>query len=339
MFQCRYAGVPRGPHFEQWRDEFESRWLAADFEPVEADHIDNEFRGSEHSFLGLCRMSGTPVHTTRRNETRDWVHLILASGSRVQTRQRGRSNDLGLGQMTLVSATEPCRVTLTMKGSRWSIRIPARFLGEICRDFDDKIAEPVTAPDELTKLLLQQIETTHQFGPRLGAAANHAMAQHILDLVALCLGTDRDAAHAAEQRGLAVARLDAIRGDILRNLRASELRLEHLAARHRVSARYIQNLFEQAGTSFTSFVLEQRLRTAYRLLRDPSHQWRKVSDIAAAAGFPDISYFNRAFKVRFSMTPRDVRATMPMARSGSVMPVAADQPEQAGAPAPCAAGT
>ena len=94
MFQCRYAGEPRGPRYEQWREEFGRRWLTADFEPVDTDYLVNEFKGSEHSFLGLCMMHGTPVHTTRRHETRDWLYLILASGARLHTRQRGRSNDL-----------------------------------------------------------------------------------------------------------------------------------------------------------------------------------------------------------------------------------------------------
>jgi AraC-like DNA-binding protein len=307
MFHCRYVGLARGPQYDQWREEFGRRWLVADFEPVEGDSLVNEFRGSEHSFLGLCTMRGTPLHTIRRHETRDWLYLILASGARVHARQRGRSNELGLGQMTLISAAEPARVTLTMKGSRWSIRIPRRFLSDLCRDFDDKLAQPVTASRELTKLLLHQMETAHRFGSKLGPSANHVMAQHILDLVGLCLGADKDAAHVAKRRGLAAARLEAIKADILRALGTSELDLERVAARHRISSRYVQHLFERAGTSFTSFVLEERLRMAYRLLRDPANRWRKVSDIAAAAGFPDVSYFNRAFRARFGATPTDVR--------------------------------
>ena len=129
----------------------------------------------------------------------------------------------------------------------------------------------------------------------------------------------------AEQRGLAAARFDAIKADILRELATPALCLDRLASRHRVSGRYIQHLFERAGTSFTSFVLEQRLLLAYRLLRDPTHAWRKVSDIAASAGFVDISYFNRSFKVRYGTTPREVRAAMPVAPDRVATTPAADQ--------------
>jgi AraC-like DNA-binding protein len=71
--------------------------------------------------------------------------------------------------------------------------------------------------------------------------------------------------------------------------------------------RYVQHLFDLSGTSFTDFVLEQRLRLAHRLLREPKNSSRKISDIAATAGFSDISYFNRAFRARFGATPTDIR--------------------------------
>jgi AraC-like DNA-binding protein len=43
------------------------------------------------------------------------------------------------------------------------------------------------------------------------------------------------------------------------------------------------------------------------LLHEPKSRARKISDIAATAGFSDISYFNRAFRVRFGATPTDIR--------------------------------
>lgn len=313
MFYCRYAGNPGGPHYERWREEFGRRWLAADFQPVGRDYIANEFRATEHSFLAVCTMRGTPVQISRRDDVaeraRGSLYFIIASGTPLQIAQRGRSSDLRVGEMALMSADEPATITQIMQGSRWSIRLPRNVLKDMWKNFDDKIARPVTADRGLPKLLLQQIDTAHRFGPRLAASVNHAMAQHILDLVGLCLGVDKDATHLATHRGRAAARLDAIKADLVRDIARSQLGLAAVAARHGLSARYVQHLFERAGTSFTSFVLEQRLRLAYRLLRDPSHHWRKVSDIACAAGFSDISYFNRAFKARFGATPRDVRAT------------------------------
>jgi AraC-like DNA-binding protein len=85
-----------------------------------------------------------------------------------------------------------------------------------------------------------------------------------------------------------------------------------------------------SGQSFTSFVLEQRLLAAYRLLREPKSRWRKVSDIAAATGFSDISYFNRVFRNRFSATPTEVRVSPQAGLPGAADPaVAADEEDAA----------
>jgi AraC-like DNA-binding protein len=67
-------------------------------------------------------------------------------------------------------------------------------------------------------------------------------------------------------------------------------------------------LFERSDTTFSDFVLEQRLLLAQRLLRNPLHTGRKISEIALMAGFQNVSYFHRAFRRRFGMTPADTRA-------------------------------
>jgi AraC-like DNA-binding protein len=312
-FSYQYTGTTSGRRYERWRDEFARRWLTIDFKPVVGNRIANEIRGSEHSFLALCAIRGTPLRMERRSDpvpdAQGHRYLILASGSRLQACQRGRSIELAVGQMTLMSADEPAQLTQLSEGSRWSMRIQQKLLAGICRNVDDRIVRPLEVSGELTKLLSHQIEAAHRMGPRLEASANYAIAQHLLDLVGLCLGSAGDAAHLALGRGLAAARLDAIKAEILRDVGRSDLGLARIAANHRLRIRYVQHLFELAGTSFTNFVLEQRLLLAHRLLHEPRSKSRKISDIAVTAGFSDISYFNRAFRARFGATPSDIRAS------------------------------
>jgi AraC-like DNA-binding protein len=76
-----------------------------------------------------------------------------------------------------------------------------------------------------------------------------------------------------------------------------------------ITPRYVHLLLEDTGKSFTHHVLERRLERAKILLRDPQWHRRKVADIAAEAGFTDLSYFNRAFRRHFGTTPSHIRAT------------------------------
>ncbi|WP_094194055.1 helix-turn-helix transcriptional regulator [Bradyrhizobium viridifuturi] len=61
------------------------------------------------------------------------------------------------------------------------------------------------------------------------------------------------------------------------------------------------------GTTFSEFVLDQRLARAHGLLVDPRRTGRSISTIAFEAGFGDLSYFNRAFRRRYNATPSDIR--------------------------------
>ncbi len=324
VIRWQYAGKTSGPRYEAWREEFGRRWVRADLMPIVGDYVASEVAASQLSFVTLGCMRGTPLHMDRRREipaqeSCSHLFLVLASGCRMQASQLGRSIELAPGDMTLVSSAEPARVTQLTEGNRWSIRIPHRQVADLCMNVEDKIARPI-ANSELGNLLLHQLETAHRFGPKLDAATNHMTAQFILDLVALCIGVAGDAAHIARHRGLAAARLDAIKAEILRCLGIPNLGLAHIAANHGMSTRYVQHLFQLYGESFTSFVLEQRLLSTYRLLREPTSKSRKISDIATAAGFSDISYFNRAFRARFGATPTDIRAGLD--RGGVAVPLA-----------------
>jgi AraC-like DNA-binding protein len=74
-----------------------------------------------------------------------------------------------------------------------------------------------------------------------------------------------------------------------------------------ITPRYVHLLLEETGKSFTHHVLDRRLERAAALLRDPRWRHRKIAEIAAEAGFTDLSYFNRSFRRRYGATPSVVR--------------------------------
>jgi AraC-like DNA-binding protein len=70
----------------------------------------------------------------------------------------------------------------------------------------------------------------------------------------------------------------------------------------------VQMLFESEGTTFSRFLLDQRLAHAHHMLSNPLLAKRTISTIAYEAGFGDLSHFNRAFRRRYGVTPSDIRA-------------------------------
>jgi AraC-like DNA-binding protein len=111
----------------------------------------------------------------------------------------------------------------------------------------------------------------------------------------------RDITVPTGQWGFSTARLNLMKADVLKNLDKSVARASAL------SGRQAQRLFASSGTTFSEFVLEQRLLLARRLLLHESGRDRTVSDVAYTVGFNDLSYFHRSFRKRFGVTPCDMR--------------------------------
>src|SRR6202034_1241147 len=110
--------------------------------------------------------------------------------------------------------------------------------------------------------------------------AQQAAAQHLADLVGLLIGTGGEQKDLIGQHGFSAARLNLLKADVLNNLDKTDLTIESVARANGLSARQAQRLFASSGTTFSEFVLEQRLLLARRLLLHEQGRDRKVSDVA-----------------------------------------------------------
>jgi AraC-like DNA-binding protein len=181
-------------------------------------------------------------------------------------------------------------------------------LSPLIADLDDAYCRPIPAENPALQLLTRYIGILQEAGTFAMPALRRQAVTHIHDLMALAIGATRDAAEIAKTRGVRAARLRAIKQDIASWLDQPDLSVATIAARHRIKPRWVQRLFESEGTTFTEYVLAQRLVRAHRLLRDPLHADQKIGAIALDIGFGDLSYFNRVFRRCYGMTPSELRA-------------------------------
>jgi len=86
-----------------------------------------------------------------------------------------------------------------------------------------------------------------------------------------------------------------------------------LAQKFHCSERYIHKLFAGTGRSVGEHINDRRIAACTRDLLDNPRK-RKIAEIAFAAGFQDISHFNRLFKRINGTAPREFRREM-LARS------------------------
>lgn len=170
----------------------------------------------------------------------------------------------------------------------------------------DRLPKNLLLPGESLKHLSQLSLALTKCPDALDGQPTSQLTSQLLDLACLALGANPEASEHAQRGGLREARLKAIKADINVHAR-TQITLNDLARRHAVSPSYIRALFNKADTSFTDYLVEQRLQRAFSALTSSQAAQRSVSDIALHSGFNHLSWFYRAFKQRFGVTPGEAR--------------------------------
>lgn len=230
----------------------------------------------------------------------DTVCLMIKAGGRMRLAQRKRESIPEVGDGVLLVYREPALLDFD-DATYVSIRVPFRAIAPLAHIEE---AAACCIPRETEALRLLQTYVAHLPERIADADLARLAAGHVYDLLALAIGATRDGRDLAQHRSVRAARLEAIKADVRDN---PSLDVSEAAARQGVSARYVQLLFEEIGTTFSLYVLAQRLDKARSMLTSPRHAHRSIADIAMDAGFGDLSHFNRRFKQRFHMTPSELR--------------------------------
>jgi AraC-like DNA-binding protein len=173
---------------------------------------------------------------------------------------------------------------------------------------ETQLARPLAHDAALRAMIDRYFVLCNDLAAELDMPGRKAAAQHFIDLVGLLLGGAAGQEEVLRRRGYSAARLDLMKAQAIENMHRSTLTIETIARENGIGARQAQRLFAQSGQTFSEFVLDQRLSLARRVLVAASNRHRKISDIAYACGFGDLSYFNRTFRRRFGATPSDMQA-------------------------------
>lgn len=305
--QLSFDGDPNGPAYEMWREQFCRQVANVDFVPVGDGRVHRTIAPAILPRLRLSASFGTPMSFVSLG-TNDELVITMSPNSALSGAMGKRPLEVAAGDVTIGDPSiKGAYITQTGYGNFQTALLPRKALLRACPNAEDLIARSIPGVNPITSMFLRYYDLAHAHADKLAPAELDAVSQHLFDLAVLMIGARGDVAEEARMRGLAAARFEAIKADILAQLDSAALSLPELAAAHRISPRTIQLLFEKAGITYSGFVLEQRLLRAERLLRNPGLRSRKIIEIAHLAGFHDVSYFHRAFRRRFGATPDDIR--------------------------------
>ena len=311
-FAISYRGPARGQGYEKWREEICRSFCRLDTVPSESDSIDchNDFALLDS--IALASPSGASARFARTrallSDGCDDFVLISALRGPVRVIQGEKTIDLASAQMCLTEMNICGFADLTQKSRFTTTRIPRRLLLQVASGAETRLARPLQEDPALIIMIERYFALCSDVAQNLDAAGQKTAAQHLVDLVGLLVGTNADRSEVNGRRGQAGARLELMKAEVLSNLHKRDMSVDTIAQAYGLGARQAQRLFAQSGITFTEFVLQQRLLRARQLLLDRRNRHRKVSDIAYASGFSDLSYFNRTFRKCFGLTPTEIQA-------------------------------
>jgi AraC-like DNA-binding protein len=277
--------------------------LEIDAEPEQAVEM------TMHNAPGLRRakmLSSLTARVTRPPQMlvdgEDAVCLMMKTGGQLALTQRRKQAVPQASDAIVLLYREPALLEFT-SATYVSVRVPFSALSPAARDLEGAAARCIRHDIEALALLRTYVASLPDriADPELARLT----ATHVYDLMALAIGASEEGRLVASRRGVRAARLQAIKADLFAD---TTLDINQLAVRHQISPRYVQMLFEEAGTTFSEFALEKRLDAARGMLASPRYASWSVASIALESGFGDLSYFNRRFNRRFQMTPTDLRA-------------------------------
>ena len=304
------GNLPARDRLSFWHDYFTREVVRCEVEPL--SDLPFEAEATLLDWPGLRAMwshVSSPATYRRKPhmiaEGDDAFALVVKQSGHFTMSQRGAEVLLGAGEAVGVLHADPAAMT-NAPVDYFALIVPRSALAPFVADIEGAAMRRIPQNNEALQLLVKYVGILHEPNPASPELRQLAV-NHIVDLVALALGANRDGSAMANARGVRTARLRAIKADILENLGNPALTVNSIALRQRVTPRYVHMLFELEGVTFSEFVLGQRLKRAYRLLTNPCHAGSTIATIAFEVGFGDLSYFNRAFRRRFGATPSDLR--------------------------------
>jgi len=249
---------------------------------------------------------------SRRHAAADLRQDFLIGFSRSRRSQqltmRERDFDLASGAVMVMANGVPV-ASRTQGHISWLFAsAPLDRMRELVSDAEDRIAVPLDPKrpavrhlERYVEFLLAAPEVNEEL--ILGERVNTIL----IDLMTLALGASGESAELAQSRGLRAARTREIIALINARFADPAFSTQEVCRKLGLSQRYMQELLEETGRSFTQRVLELRLQKARAKLVDRRNDGLKIGEIAFACGFGDISYFNQVFRRRFGAAPTHFR--------------------------------
>lgn len=306
------AQVDPAERLGAWRDLVNRVFL-----PLAITALPGEFSGSlaagDWGGMRVWRVRATPMSAVRaqchiRSSACDDYLLGLHITGTARAMQDDRQVTLGPGDFALFDPTRPYAIAFQGAGTFEHViyQVPRASL-DARRLARNTTAVAVRAASTVGRLVSPYLQALAQPTRPGNDPPGQAFIDAGLDLAASALRAAADPAGQPDPRRRPLA--DELKRYALAHLGDPTLSPEAAARASYISVRQLHRLFADDGTSFGTWVREQRLRRCRDDLASQQLSGSAIAEIAARWGFRSPAHFTRTFHARYGITPAELRRT------------------------------
>lgn len=276
--------------------------------------IEGHIESDELATLQLSRVTATSQNVRRTaseiaRASEDYFLVSIQTQGEDVVAQDGRVALLSPGDFALYDSTRPCELRFDASFQQYVLRSPGPTLRTALRDTQALTASTVSGQRRAGHLMIGMIQTLAAdictLAPESAAAVAESVTQILIaGLSALPAASQQPASQPTAYRREQIKACARSRS----RSRDPALTVTSIALQLRVSPSTLHRAWAGEACSLAEWIASRRLDAIRRDLCDPNFAARSVSEIAFSWGFNDAAHFSRAFRARFSCSPRELCA-------------------------------
>jgi AraC-like DNA-binding protein len=295
--------IPERERFSFWREIICNTIFSISPEAPN-DHFSARVRvrGSGPLRFAICQSTSYEIIRTQRDIDRapaDYYTIYLQLQGQTYIKQCDDSAALHRNDIVLSDCRRPYSATLSNDGLRAVAVLPRPMVNSRAPWLSERPLHKIPSASRYIDLARRHM--IQLMSDRISEGETDLLTENLCNLLALA-----SAPGISQSRLRADLQTTAVLAFCRQNLNRPNLSPQLVADHFGISLRTLHGRFAKLGTTFGRWLLETRLETCSKALKDPQ-QHRYVSEIAYNCGFNDLSHFNKAFRARFEMAPTEWR--------------------------------
>lgn len=312
------VAVPASEQFAFWRDVVCEAFVPLAPARKDAGPFAGRLTARRRGPMVVTRIQAQAVTAHRtpelvRRRAGDVAYLNLQTGSKGVVRQGGRFASQLKGDLIVLDSTQPFELEFTDRWSQICIAIPVDVLASRVAAWSELTAVSIPSESGLGTLIANQIDCLARRDLSIDREAASHIAGELAGLVALAIGRAPSRPSLSSRAILRQAAVDAVE----RRLGEPGLAPSDLANHLHISVRYLHDLFADQGVTVMQWVLRRRLELCHAALIEPAYRHLTIAEISRHYGFADRTYFARAYRARYGLSPSAHRRSITLSREGT----------------------